>query len=78
MLTSELTEKELRSQLFKELDKLSKEQLLIAHQFLSRLIAEELIDAVTQDWDHGKINRLAIQQAIAEHRARSPYMAADQ
>lgn len=77
MLTTELTEKELKSQLIQELDKLNKEQLLLTHQFLSRIIAEELIDAVTQHWESGKINRLAIQKAIDEYRARNPYKTAE-
>jgi hypothetical protein len=73
MLTAELTEKELKSQLIKELDKLDRERLLIVLQFTSRLIAEELIDSVTHDWEMGKINRAAIKKAVDEHRARNPY-----
>lgn len=63
MLTAELTEKELKSQLIKELDKLDRERLLILLQFTSRLMAEELIDAVTHDWESGKVNRAAIKKS---------------
>lgn len=73
MLMSELTEKELKSQLIRELDKLNREQLLVAHQYISRIIAEELIGAVTHDWETGKVDRTAIQKAIEEHRAKNPY-----
>lgn len=73
MLTAELTEKELKSQLIKELDKLDRKKLLTAHQFISRLIAEELIDAVTHDWETGKVNQAAINKAIDEHRANNAY-----
>lgn len=73
MLTSELTEKELKSQLIKELDKLDRERLLIVLQFTSRLIAEELVNAVTHDWELGKVNRAAIKKALDEHRTKNPY-----
>lgn len=73
MLIAELTEIELKSQLAKELDKLNKAQLLAAHQFIARIIAEELSDAVTQDWERGIVNRAAIQKAIDEYRAKHPY-----
>jgi hypothetical protein len=73
MSVFELTETDLKSQLVKELDKLNREQLLLTHQFVSRIIAESLVDAVTDDWEAGKINRAAIQKAIDEHRATHPY-----
>jgi len=76
MLAPELTEKDLKSQLVKELDRLNREQLLIAHQFVSRLFAEELINNVTQDWETGKVNRAAIQKALDQYRARHSYEAA--
>lgn len=69
----ELTETELKSQLAQKLDKLTREQLLVTHQFISRIIAEELIEAVTQDWEQGKVSRAAIQKAIEAHRASKPY-----
>ncbi len=69
----ELTETELKSQLAQNLDKLNREQLLVTHQFISRIIAEELVNAVTQDWEEGKVNRAAIQRAIEAHRAAKPY-----
>ena len=73
MSVLELTETDLKSQLVKELDKLNKEQLMLTHQFVSRIIAESLISAVTNDWEAGKINRAAIEKAIDEHRAKHPY-----
>ncbi|MDZ7292843.1 MAG: hypothetical protein ONB44_07235 [candidate division KSB1 bacterium] len=77
MSVMEMTEKDLRLRLAKELDKLDREQLLITHQFVSRIIAEALINAVTQDWEIGKVNRAAIQKAIDEYRARNPYGATE-
>lgn len=73
MSVLELTETDLKSQLVKELDKLNREQLLLTHQFVSRIIAENLIDAVTNDWETGRISRSAIQKAIDAHRAKHPY-----
>lgn len=73
MSVLELTEKDLKSQLVSELDRLNKEQLLLIHQFVSRIIAENLIDAVTNDWDAGTVNRVAIQKALHEHRLKHPY-----
>jgi cell division FtsZ-interacting protein ZapD len=71
MLISEWSETELKSQLIKELDKMNREQLLLAHQVISGLIAEELIDAVTHDWENGKTNRAAIQKAVSEYRNKT-------
>jgi hypothetical protein len=73
MSVLELTEKDLKSQLANEMDKLNREQLLLIHQFVSRIIAENLIAAVTDDWETGTINRAAIQKAIREHRSKHPY-----
>lgn len=71
MLIAEWSETELKSQLVKELDKLNREQLLFAHQVISSIIAEDLIDAVTRDWENGKTNRASIQQAVSEYRNRT-------
>jgi len=73
MSVLELMETDLKSQLVKELDKLSREQLLLTHQFVSRIIAESLINAVTHDWETGRVNRAAIQKVIDGHRAKHPY-----
>ncbi len=73
MSVLELTEKDLKSRLMNELDRLNREQLLLIHQFVSRIIAENLINAVTGDWEAGTINRATIQKAIHEHRAKHPY-----
>jgi len=73
MSVLELTATDLKSQLVHELDKLNREQLLLTHQFVSRIIAESLFNAVTSDWEAGQVNRAAIQQAINTHRAKHPY-----
>lgn len=73
MSVLELTETDLKSKLAKELDKLNREQLLLTHQFVSRIIAESLISAVTNDWEAGRVNRAAIQKVIDAHRAKHPY-----
>ncbi len=73
MLTSELTETKLKSQLVGELDKLNKEQLLAIHQMISRMIAEDLVDAVTEDWKSEKVDRSAVQKAIDAYRLLKPY-----
>jgi hypothetical protein len=73
MSVLELTEKDLKSQLVNKLDKLNREQLLLIHQLLSRIIAENLVDSVTNDWETGAINRAAIQKAVREHRSKRPY-----
>ncbi len=73
MSVLELTETDLKSQLVKELDKLNREQLMLTHQFVSRIIAESLINAVTNDWEAGRVNRAAIQKVIDDHRAKHPY-----
>ena len=71
MLIAEWSETELKSQLVKELDKLNREQLLLAHQVISSIIAEDLVDAVTRDWENGKTSRAAIQKAVSEYRNRT-------
>lgn len=63
-----LTETELKSNLQQKLNSLNREQLLLAHQFVARIIAEDLIESVTQDWESGKVNGAAIQRAIAARR----------
>ncbi|MGH7456972.1 MAG: hypothetical protein ACRENG_36815 [bacterium] len=73
MSVLELTEQDLKTQLVQELDKFDREQLLMIHQFVSRLIAESLIKDVTKDWETGTIGRAAIQKAIRDHRAKQPY-----
>ena len=73
MSVLELTETDLKSQLVNKLGKLNREQLLLTHQFVSRMIAESLINSVTNDWEVGSVNRAAIQEAIAAHRAKHPY-----
>lgn len=65
----DLTETELKSNLQQKLNSLNREQLLLTHQFVARTIAEDLIEAVTQDWESGKVNRAAIQKAIEAYRA---------
>lgn len=69
----DLTEPELKSHLQQKLDALNREQLLLTHQFVARIIAEDLIESVTQDWESGKVNRAAIQKAIEAHRVSKPY-----
>ena len=73
MSVLELTEQDLKSQLVQELDKFDREQLLMIHQFVSRLIAESLISDLTSAWEVGTVNRTAIQKAIRDHRAKHPY-----
>lgn len=73
MSVLELTATDLKSRLIQELDKLDREQLLLTHQFVSRIIAESLMNAVTDDWETGQVNRVQIQQAINVHRAKHPY-----
>jgi len=73
MLTPAITKQELKTQLVKNLDKFDEEKLLLIHQFVSTLIAEELIDSVTEDWESAKVNREAVQKAIQEHRKTYPY-----
>ncbi|MGH7494196.1 MAG: hypothetical protein ACREOO_17620 [bacterium] len=73
MSVLELTEKELKSQLFLKLDQLNREQLLLIHHYASRLIGENLTDAVTRDWEMGVGSRASLQKAIEEHRLKNPY-----
>ena len=73
MLATKITKQELKTQLVERLDKFDEEKLLLIHQFISTLIAGELIDSVTQDWDSKKVNRSAVQKAITEHRKNHPY-----
>ena len=73
MLSSKLSEQDLKSQLIEEINKLGRDQLVILHQFISRLAAEDLIDSISKDWESGRINRESIQKAIEEHRKLHPY-----
>ncbi len=73
MLSTRLSDKELKSHLVKEIHKLDREKLLILYQTISRLVAEELIDAVSKDWETGKVNRQRIQEAIDEFRSDQPF-----
>jgi len=73
MLSSKLTEEDLKSQLIEEINKLGRNQLVMLHQFIARLVAEDLIDAVSKDWESGQVNRESIQKAIEEHRKLHPY-----
>ncbi len=73
MMIAELTEQELKSNLIKQLDSLTKKQLVVAHQLISQLLLDEVIADVTHDWETGKVNHEMIQQAIKQHRARHPY-----
>ncbi len=70
-MTIALTEEELRTQLTQGLDKLNREQLLMTYQFISCLIAEELVNNVTQNWASGKVNRETIQRAVASYHSKS-------
>lgn len=73
MLATKITKQELKTQLVEKLDKFDEEKLLLIHQFISTLIADELTDSVTQDWDSEKVNRNAVQKSINEHRKNHPY-----
>jgi len=73
MLSSKLSEEDLKSQLIEEINKLGRDQLVVLHQFISRLVAEDLINSVSKDWENGQVNRESIQKAIEEHRKLHPY-----
>jgi len=73
MLSSKLSEEDLKSQLIEEINKLGRDQLVMLHQFIAHLVAEDLIDAVSKDWESGQVNRESIQKAIEEHRKLHPY-----
>ncbi len=78
MISQEYSEQEIRTQLVQELNKLNEEKLIILRQFISRLIADDLIESVTTDWETGRVNHEAIQRSIEEHRAQHPYRKGDQ
>ena len=73
MLTTNLTEEELKSQLVSEIEKLDKGKLLQVYQFIAQSFGKELIDMVAEFERNQKVNPKSIDFIIKEHRKRHPY-----
>ena len=73
MLTTNLTEEELKSQLVAEIEKLDKGKLLQVYQFIAQSFGKELIDMVAEFERNQEVNPKSIDFIIKEHRKRYPY-----
>ena len=73
MLTQEITKQKLKTQLIEKLGVFDEHRLLMIHQFVSKLIADELVDSVSKDWESNIVDRQAIHDVINEYRNNYTY-----
>lgn len=69
MLMNNPTLKELRSELHKQVEKLQKDQLVEVYRFISNIIGQKLMKAMSEEG----LSRNEIQDAIDKHRQKHPY-----
>jgi hypothetical protein len=67
MSTSNVSKQDMKQQIIKNLDNFDEEKLISIHQFIARLVGNDLINSLSQDWENGSVNENAVRDAIEDY-----------